>query len=413
MGALSRDFRLLWLGQAASVLGDRVHQLAVIWWVLNQSASPAMVGAVMVATSLPMVVVGPFAGAIADRVDRRRLMLACDLIRLVLAAAMALLAFQGILTVPWVLALSVLLSAVGAVFTPASMAMVPEVVEADQVLRANSLQELTTQGSGILGPALGGALVAAVGAQAAFGLNAVTFLVSALVLLAMRYRPQPRQAAGESYWQTLAGGAAILRERPGIASLLGGFAIANLFLAPIPVLLPVFAKDVFQAGASGLGMLEGALGAGMIVAALVLARRGDVGHKVALISGSFVLQGVMMLAMAARPTYLGFLVGLFVLGAALSALNIVVVAAFQRSIPGEQLGRFMGFLTAIVLGVMPLSFALVGMLATRMPPERILLASGAALALVGLGLFLMPGVRDLERPVQASGAETDSQAAVS
>ncbi|HEY9856454.1 MAG TPA: MFS transporter [Stenomitos sp.] len=396
---LNRNFRLLWLGQATSVLGDRVHQLAVLWWVLNHSGSPALVGAVMVATSVPVVLVGPFAGAIADRVDRRRLMLTCDLVRMVLVALMAFLAFQGLLTVPLVLALSVLLSAVGALFTPASMAMVPEVVPPEQMLRANSLQELTTQGAGILGPALGGALVAALGAQAAFGLNALTFLVSAIVLLAMRHQPGPMPASGESYWQTLAGGAAILRERPGIASLLASFAIANLFLAPIPVLLPVFAKDVFHAGASGLGMLEGTLGAGMIVAALVLARRGDVSRKVALISGSFVLQGAMMLMMALRPSFYGFGVGLAVLGGALSALNIVVVAAFQRSIPGEQLGRFMGLLTAIVLGVMPLSYALVGVLATRVPPERLLLASGMALALVGLGLLGMPGVRDLERHV--------------
>lgn len=402
MGALSRDFRLLWLGQATSVLGDRVHQLAVIWWVLNQSASPAMVGAVMVATSLPVVLVGPFAGAVADRMDRRRLMLACDAVRLVLAAVMAVLAFNGLLTVPLVLVLSVLLASVGALFTPASMAMVPEVVTEDQVLRANSLQELTTQGAGILGPAIGGALVAALGAQAAFGLNAVTFLVSAVVLLAMRYRARPSATAGESYWQTLAGGAAILKERPGIASLLGGFAIANLFLAPIPVLLPVFAKDVFQKGASGLGLLEGALGVGMIAAALLLARRGDVKRKVALISGSFVLQGAMLVLMAVRPSFFGFLAGLCVLGAALSALNIVVVAAFQRSIPGEQLGRFMGLLTAIVLGVMPLSFALVGGLATRVSPDRLFLASGVALVLVGVGLFAMPGVRELEAPKAAS-----------
>lgn len=396
MGGLSRDFRLLWLGQASSVLGDRVHQLAVLWWVLNHSGSPALVGAVMVATSLPMVLVGPFAGAVADRVDRRRLMLACDGIRLVLAAVMAWLAFQGQLTVPVVLVLSVLLSTVGALFTPASMAMVPEVVSEDQVLRANSLQELTTQGAGILGPALGGALVAAIGAQAAFGLNALTFLASALLLAAMRYRPGPSAAAGESYWQTLAGGATILKERPGIASLLGGFAVANLFLAPIPVLLPVFAKDVFRSGASGLGVLEGALGVGMVLAALLLARRGDVERKVALITGSFVLQGAMLVLMAVRPNFYGFVVGLAVLGAALSALNIVVVAAFQRSIPGEQLGRFMGLLTAIVLGVMPLSFALVGVLASHVAPERLFLASGAALVLVGLGLFVMPGVRELE-----------------
>ncbi|MNY01252.1 enterobactin exporter EntS [compost metagenome] len=245
----------------------------------------------------------------------------------------------------------------------------------------------------ILGPALGGLLVAATGAPAAFILNAATFTVSGVALSAMTRRAHVAQPGAETYWETLKGGARTLAQRPAIASLLGAFAVANLFLAPIPVLLPVFSRDVFAAGASGLGMLEGALGVGMIAAALVLVRRGDVRRKVALIALSFALQGVCLALMGLKPHFTGFLVGLFVLGAALSALNIVTIAAFQRAVPAEQLGRFMGLLTAVALGVMPASYALVGVLASRVPPASIFAASGVMLALVGLLLPLLPGVK--------------------
>ncbi|HEY9898149.1 MAG TPA: MFS transporter [Pantanalinema sp.] len=400
----SRDFRLLWFGQAASQFGDRVHQLAMVWWVLDTTGSAAMTGALMVATSLPMIVVGPFAGALADRMDRRRLMLACDWARAILVTGMAALAYFHLLPLPLLFFLAVLLSCIGAAFTPAGLAIVPEVVEQDALLKANSALELTTQMAAILGPALGGLLVAATGAPSAFLLNAATFTVSGVALMAMSRRSHVVPPQGESYWETLKGGARTLSERPAIASLLGAFAVANLFLAPIPVLLPVFARDVFRAGASGLGMLEGALGVGMIAAALVLVKRGDVGRKIALIAGSFVLQGACLALMGLMPQFVGFLGGLFILGAALSALNIVTLAAFQRAVPVEQMGRFMGLLTAVVLGVMPASYALVGVLAARVPPSAIFTASGVMLALVGALLPLLPGVRGFETMSEAPAA---------
>lgn len=401
----SRDFRLLWFGQAASQFGDRVHQLAMVWWVLETTGSAAMTGAIMVATSVPQIVVGPFAGALADRLDRRRLMLACDWARATLVAGMAALAYFNMLPLPLLFVLAVLLACIGAAFTPAGLAIVPDVVGGGALLKANSALELTTQMAAILGPALGGLLVAATGAPSAFSLNAVTFAVSAIALGAMSRRARVAPPEGESYWDTLKGGVRTLKERPAIASLLGAFAIANLFLAPIPVLLPVFAKDVFATGASGLGVLEGSLGVGMIAAALVLVRRGDVGRKIALIAGSFALQGVCLALMGLNPQFVGFLGGLFVLGAALSALNIVTIAAFQRAVPADQMGRFMGLLTAVALGIMPASYALVGVLATRVPPSVIFAVSGVMLALVGALLPLLPGVRGFDAPERPAALE--------
>lgn len=390
--ALTADFKKLWLGQAMSQLGDRIHQIATAWWVLEATDSAAMMGALWVATSLPAVVLAPLAGALADRHDRRRLMLWCDGLRAVLTALMAALAWQHALSVPGMFLLAVLLAALGAVFTPASLAVVPELVEEPELLRANALQELTTQGAAVLGPAVGGLIVATLGATAGFAGNALTFVISGLALMAMQARPAAPAAQAGSFWASVQEGLAMLRSRPAIASLLCAFAVANVFLAPIPVLLPLFARDVFHAGAGGLGLLEGALGGGMLLAALVLTRMREVQHKVALISGSFALQGLCMLGMGLSPALAGFAIALAVLGAALSTLNVVVLAAFQRAIPGEQLGRFMGLLMSIVLGIMPLSYGLAGLLATWIAPGHLMLASGAMLVLVAVGLPWLPGI---------------------
>lgn len=397
--ALSPAFRRLWLGQATSQLGDRIHQIATAWWVLELTGSPAMMGLLWVATSLPAVLLAPFAGALADRVERRALMLACDLARTGLTLIMAILALSHQLSVGGLFALAVLLAALGAAFTPASLAIVPQLVEEETLLRANALQELTTQGAAVLGPALGGVLVAALGAPWGFAVNGLSFAISALALARLGSAPRPTGSGGASYLESLREGFEVLRARPAIASLLAAFAIANVFLAPIPVLLPIFARERFHAGAWGLGLLEGALGGGMMLAALVLARRAEVRRKTVLIAGSFALQGLCLAGMGLSPSMGSFAGGLAILGASLSALNVVVLSAFQRAIPQEQLGRFMGLLTSIVLGIMPLSYGLAGMLATRVPPEGILAFSGLMLVAVGLSLPLMPGVSGLEREV--------------
>lgn len=166
--------------------------------------------------------------------------------------------------------------------------------------------------------------------------------------------------------------------------------------------MPLFAKDVFARGAWGLGALEGALGAGMMGAAFWMARVGTVSRPVSLAAGSFAIQGWLMLLMGLVPRFEGYLLGLMGLGAALSALNVVMVSAFQRAIPPEQLGRFMGVLTTVVMGVMPLSFGLVGVMASWIPPTRIFDASGTMLIAVSLLLPLLPGVRGLQAELSAS-----------
>lgn len=396
---LGRDFRLLWLGQAASQLGDRIHQIAMAWWVLQTTGSAAMMGALLVASSVPAIVLGPVAGPLADRMDRKTLMLACDLGRGALVTLMALLAVRHALSVPWLFVFAVVLASLGAVFMPASLAVVPSIVAEDSLLRANSLQEMTAQTAGILGPALGGLLVAGFGAPAAFGANAASFALSAVLLASMRRQPAPKSLRAESYLDSLRAGLGCLRSRPALTSLLGAFAVANLFLAPIPVLLPVFARSVFACGASGLGYLEGALGCGMVASALFLSRGKDIRHKVALIALSFVVQGGFLAGMGLHPDFNGFLVGLFALGSALSALNVVCLSAFQRAIPGEQLGRFMGLLGAIVLGVMPLSYAAVGLLSARYSAGSLWAVSGALLILVGVFLTMLPGLRGFEAEI--------------
>ncbi|MBU6427637.1 MAG: MFS transporter [Cyanobacteria bacterium REEB65] len=394
----NRSFRLLWTGQATSQLGDRIHQVALLWWAVQLHGRAVDASWVLVASSLPLAVLTPIAGALADRRDRRRLMLACDAGRAILVAGLAALAALDRLTLPILIVTTLLLSCLAAVFAPAVLAYVPEVVGGDELARAGSLQELTAQLSGLVGPAIGGVLVATVGTKAAFGANSVSFILSALALLAIR----PGRAAMPSakvpgrLWDELRAGWAVARDRPTIGWLLAAFGAANLFFSPVPLILPRLAQG-FHVGARGFGWLEGALALGMFAGSLAIALRPvrasakgsrdledrDQRRRAAICIS---IAGGLLLALAAGSRF-AWAVGILVLmGAALATLNVQVMAYFQLAVPPDRLGRFMGLLMAIVFAAQPLGFALSGWLVDAWSIPGTLTLAGGAIIAIGLTL---------------------------
>jgi len=382
----NRRFWLLWFGGAASQVGDRVHQIAVLWWALHLAGQLADAGWILVAQTVPLVLLAPLGGAIADRYPRRAVMLGCDLGRAAIAAGLAALAAGGGLTLPVVLVTTALLGALTAIFIPASMAMVPDVVDAEHLVKAGSLQEVTLQIATIAGPALGGVLVAAAGTGPAFGLNAASFALSAVALAFLGRVPAPAGAAGPRSWRAdLRDGLAVAREWPAIGALLAAFGLSNFFSAPLLLYLPRYA-DLFGVGAAGLGFLEAALAAGTLLASFaLLASRDPPGPRV-LAPACLAAIGALMVGLGRVSSYLVFLGGLAAIGFALGALNVTVLAYFQRTVPPQRLGRFMGLLTAVVFAAPSLGFALAGALASNTHPGPFVTIQGWCVLAVATGL---------------------------
>ncbi len=411
--AQNRAFWWLWSGQAASQLGDRIHQVAVLWWAVRLHGRASDASWVMIATTLPLVLFSPLTGALADRFERRRLMLACDLGRAGIVAWLFYLAGAGFLTMPWLVSLSLALATLSSVFSPAALAIVPDVVGPADLVKAGSLQEMAMQGAGLVGPPLGGLLVAAIGTKAAFGANAASFLISASALWVVGRisRPAsggdpdrastPARASAPGGWARrrvfdLRTGLSAAIERPTIGLLLLAFGLVNFFLAPVIILLPKLARQL-DVGARGLGAFEGALALGMLAASGAIALRrasppaesaDRIDHRQRRRAAiSLVLIGGFVLAISAWPAFQSTLVFLAALGATLGTLNVLVVAYFQQSVPPDRLGRFMGLLTAVVFASQPLGFAASGRLADTTSVSTVLSLSGGGIVLVGLLLL--------------------------
>lgn len=389
-----RDFKYLFLGQSASAVGDQVVIVALALYITQRTGSAADLGLVLAAQSLPLVALLLFGGVWADRQggrDRNQIMIATDLIRGGLHAALAALILTGGASVAEMVAIEAAFGAARAFFQPAYTGLLPQTISEELLQDARALSETTANLAILVGPALGTALVLGVGAGEAFVFDAVTFLVSALLLARIRPRaPAPAEpsAVRRSLSHELRVGWHEVSSRPWVWVTIAAFAIAVLSAyAQWYALAPVIARDHYG-GVGVFGVLESVAGGGAVIGALV---------------------GIVW--RPRRPMVTGLLLVLvwpaqdiaFALGAPLAAVVALAAAAgfgfslfgvwwetaLARHIPPQALSRVSSYDWMGSLALLPLGFALAGPLAAAFGP-RTVLGVGAAVALVMLVLALVP-----------------------
>ena len=285
------SFLLLWAGQFISQIGDRLAALALPWLVYTTTGSALGTGAVFALYTLPYVLFGAFAGVAVDRFDKRRLMIAADLIRAALVLAVPFVAERSL---PAVFVLSFAISTAAVFFDPAKLAILPEIVPPGRLLRANSLLSTGENLTEILGWALAGALLASVSTAAAFELDAITFAVSAVALTLMRYRAPARAAAERSaraFWHEMREGFSFLRHDRGLRAntIMILVCVAGLGASyPLTFLLAV---EVLDGGTGAFGALEAVVGAGYLAGSLAVLAFAPRVRKGRLMIGGLALMG--------------------------------------------------------------------------------------------------------------------------
>lgn len=383
-------FRRLWLANLVSQFGDRIHQIALLWWATETTGSPAVAGLLLMVTTLPIVLLSPVTGWFADRWGRRTAMVLADGLRLLLTLVFAGLALSDQLTLPIAVGLSVLMAVGAALFNPAALAIIPEVVDEPDLPQANSWQELTMQGSAIAGPAIGGIAVAALGTASSFACNSLSFTLSALLLLSLRLKPVASEYT-ESFVAAMRTSLAFLRQRPDVSWLLVSFGVLNFFSVPVFVYMPYFAKEVFGTGATGFGLLEACVPLGMAASALWIGRYGEPKGGIPVFYPlTLLVLGISYLVMGFWPAMGSFMGSLAVAGAAIGLLNVMVISHFQRAVPADQLGRFMGLVMTVAMAVVPVSFGLAGILTHQVAPSHVLAASGLAMLVLAFLVRRLP-----------------------
>jgi MFS family permease len=391
-----RNYRLYWFGQLVGNVGSWMQVVATGWLVLRLTDSPAALGLTGALTALPLIALSLIGGVVADRVDRYRMLVGAQVAQLAPDIALAVLVGTGQVEVLHVYVYTFVGATIRGVSTPARQAFVPSLVPRSALLSAIALNSVLWQGAAVVGPAIAGLILAAWGEPYNFYLNVVSHLVTLVLLWSIRVPPAAAQPAGRSAWDGVHEGARYAWDQPTIRALLLAAAGVCFLGFPYTQLMPVFARDVYQVGPEGLGVLLTMPALGTIVAALTLAVVGDVPRKGRLFLATAVAMSLSLAAFALCPVFGLALPLLVVVGAAGTATLTLGNTLLQHTVAERLRGRVMGFWMASTQGMSPLGALPAGVLAEfASAPVAIALGAGGLLLLLLALALPRTGLRDL------------------
>ncbi len=412
-----RNYRIYFLGMLVSYSGTWMQNVAQSWLVYRLTESAWLLGLVGFAGQVPVFLLAPLGGVLADRHSRHRIVVLTQTIAMIQALLLAALTLSHMVTVNWVLGLALMLGTVNAFDMPTRQSFVPELVPKEDLMNAIALNSSMINGARIVGPALAGILVASIGEGLCFLLNGVSYIVVIIGLLSIRTGNSKVERPRGSALSNLKEGFDYVRRTRPVRALLLLIALVSICGLPYIVLMPIFAAQVLGAGARGLGILMGAAGVGALSGALTLAARRKVeglGRVVALsvmVFGSLVFlfslsRNLILSALMLVP--IGFSVML-----QMSASNTLL----QTMVSDRMRGRVMSFFSMSLMGMAPFGSLFAGAVADRIgAPETV--AAGGIICLVGGLLFgqRLPSLRREARPllvaqgiVAGESPETDTK----
>ncbi|NOY23293.1 MAG: MFS transporter [Acidobacteria bacterium] len=385
----NRYFLPFWLARIVSQVGDGIHSLAILWFSYNVSKSPAVVGLVMISVSLPGILVSPFAGNLADRVNRKIIMAAADFVRFVSVGILAVLAFYHLLGLLTLVLISAVMSVASAFFNPTAMAVLPQIVKKEFLTKANALSQITANVSMILGPLIGMTLISVIGISVAFGLNAISFILSGTLILRIKTALPEVPSKREGFFETLKNGVKLLKKYPIAYKMLDKAAVINFFFSSIVIVIPILSGTVYRMGAKGIGYMMSAFGFGMLISSLVLSF-GKLGFTPkAKLTVSLFVMGAFLISFGTIYNFNMTLLSLFFIGFSINFANINLISLYQEFLPNEILGRVMAFLSAIALSLQPFSYGVTGVLVDAAGIRLFMAVSGVIVMVSALRIWFI------------------------
>jgi MFS family permease len=379
-----RNFRLWFFGQLTSLVGTWMQTIAQNWLVYQLTGSARDLGLVNFVGAIPLVPLTLYAGAIADRFEKRRVIFWCQAAMMVLAFLLAFLCWTGAVRLWHVLGLAFLLGAAQALDTPARQAFVVELVGKEDLSNAIALNSGIFHGARVLGPAAAGILVATSGAAGAFFANGLSFFAVLLGLFLMDVTLIRATGGGRDSAKDLLGGVRYLREHRVPKAIVILISLSALFAMPYHVLLPIFAKEILGRGAGGYGVLMSAAGVGAVLGSLFSASHYVGERKGAAVTAGSLVFPFLLLAFAYCASYPVATLLLVAIGFAFVIQNAPANSLLQQLVPDPLRGRVMALYVSLFLGLMRVGSLLLGGLAAMTSAPFALAVLSATGLLVGL-----------------------------
>jgi predicted MFS family arabinose efflux permease len=396
-----RDFRLFWIGLVVSNIGTWMQQFGLGWLVVQLAIkdgvphlAPFYLGLVGLSRALPGIAFGLFGGVVADRADRRRLLLLTQSSAAISAAVLAFLTISNQINIVEVVLISALSSIIFSFDAPTRQAMVPRLVTDRQLMSAIGLNSAAFNGATLVGPLLGGALIIPFGVGGLMLINAVSYVAIVVALLLMRPQPVISYGPRTSLLDSIREGLSFIRGDPVLRWVVTLSVATALLTRPYIQLLPAEAQ-LLGVGALELSWLLAASGAGALVGALVTASLGGWKWRGALLTGAAFAHGTLLLFFGLQHTVLGAMVFVGLTSLAVMVYLGMAATLMQTRSPDSLRGRVMSVQTMVFIGFMPLGQMLLGSLGTFIGINNAFLAGGIVVALVAAYAALrVPALRD-------------------
>jgi len=380
-----RNYRLFFAGQGISLIGTWMQRVAMSWLVYRLTGSALLLGVVNFTGQAPTLLFTPFAGVIADRYDRHRLLVATQVMAMVQAVLIAVLVLTNVIAVWHLVLLSLFLGIVNAFDTPIRQSLIVDMIESREDLgNAIALNSSMMNGARLVGPSIAGILIASVGEGMCFLVNAVSYVAVIAALMAMTIAPKKMRAQRPHIWEAWREGVIYAFGSPPIRSVLVLLAVVSFMGMPYATLLPIFAQEVLHGGAQTLGFLMGAAGIGALIGAMFLASRDSMlGLETVLVVAAMIFGTGLIGFSLSRIFWLSC--GLMIVSG--SGMMVHMAAAntlVQMLVDDDKRGRVMSLHTMSVRGMVPLGSLIAGGLASQIGAPATLTLGGICCVLGAL-----------------------------
>ncbi len=416
----NRDFRLLWIGEAISLLGDQFHMIALPWLVLQLTGDAFLMGTVLAVAAIPRAIFMLLGGVITDRYSPRNVMLASNIIRMMLVIALTGVVLTGTIEIWMIYIISLLFGLADAFYFPASQAIVPSLIPNELLQTGNALVQGTIQVSVFLGPVLAGFMITLLSAGAegdpsmagiglAFGLNALTFLFSALTLLMMsshRLTATNSDADEQSVIGAIKEGFSfILSDKLMTKVFAVSVAINFLLNGPIVIGIPVLADTQYPEGAAAFGMIMSGFGGGALIGIIMAGAlpRPNPKYMGTIIMIAVSCLGIAEVILVATNSTLLATLAVAVAGAGNGYVNVMLITWLQSAVPSRMIGRMMSVLMFASAGTAPIGHAVTGALVSISPVATM---SGAGVLVMLTAAWML---RDKDINAMGFAMETNPQ----
>src|SRR5690554_2467133 len=347
----NKNFMLLWAGLSVSRFGERFLQLVIMWYVIQETGSALALGVTVVCITVPTLLIGPLAGVVADRVDKKKIIVAMDYSLGALILIIAILLLTGNMSLIVLYMLMILFAICMAFFNPAANASVPLLVEEEYLSRANSLNQFSGQLSNIIGPASAGILLALFNDQ--YGLlliaAAIAYIISATTEIWIKVPSVKEETEGEksNFKQDLKEGLQFLFEDRRLFMLVvAGGLIINFFLAPLSIFFTIMSDSIFNVGSAGLGIINSAIALGALIGSIFIMLNVLKDRYKTAIAG-LVMEGIGLILIGSFMNFYATIIAVFLIGMGTCFAGVGLNTLYQTIIPKQKLGRVLSIVTVL------------------------------------------------------------------